>query len=604
MPFDQFTREQLAGDLLPEPTMQQQIATGYNRLLQTTHEGGLQPKEYRSIYAADRVRNVSAVWMGATVGCAQCHDHKYDPYTAKDFYALSAFFADIDDEQHFKNGTNNLPTRRGPELLVIDDENREKLDEAKKLAATSKKHLGRLKAQKTKLEQQAVEKAKAEKERAEKEKAEKGKPEPEQTSKEVEQPTNSQSKSEDIQEEKSSLIDEQIATAQKEIEAADKKYKSLQSAVKKIESRGTWTMISKPLAEPRIVRVLPRGNWLDESGPEVGPAIPEFLGEMKSGSERPTRLDLANWLTNSKTDNGKLTARVMTNRIWYLLMGVGISKSLDDFGGQGEAPAFPELLDNLAIDFATDWNIKRAMRQIVLSKTYQQSSTASEELEKLDPYNQLFARQSRYRLPAEVIRDVALSTSGLLNIETIGGKSVKPYQPEGYYRHLNFPKRKYKHSIDANQWRRGVYVHWQRMFLHPSMKALDAPTREECTCQRTRSNTPLAALAMLNDPSFVEAARVLAERVMLESRDTTFDHRLELAYRLTVGRNPQENETRILKDLYSTSLNEFQADEKSKKDLLSIGQSTIDESVDKTELAAWTNVTRAILNLSETTTRN
>jgi hypothetical protein len=561
MPFDQFTREQLAGDLLPDSTQAQKIATGYNRLLQTTHEGGLQPKEYSAIYAADRVRNVSLVWMGATVGCAQCHDHKYDPYTSRDFYSLAAFFADIDDEQHFKTGTNSLPTKRAPEILIISDEDRRELEQVTASVEQASAQIQRLKKE---LEQAAKEPAA------------------------------------NVQDQKESRPNREAELAN--LEANLKKWSANR---KQIESRGAWTMVTESLAEPRTIRVLPRGNWMDESGPIVAPAIPRFLGSLDNRSERPTRLDLANWLTDGSTTSGQLTARVLANRFWYLYMGVGISRSLDDFGGQGEAPAFPELLDNLAIEFVENgWNIKQLVRLIVTSKTYQQASLESEEPRRIDPYNQLFSHQSRYRLPAELIRDNALAISGLLNLDEVGGKSIKPYQPAGYYQHLNFPPRTYVHDADRRQWRRGVYVHWQRQFLHPSLKAFDAPSREECTAQRPRSNTPSAALTLLNDPIFVEAARVFAERIVNQSGGEDFESQLEFAFLVALSRKPEPKEIEILRRLFDASHQEFKQEKQQAEGLLSVGQVPRDDELDPSRLAAWTTVARAILNMNETITRN
>ena len=300
--------------------------------------------------------------------------------------------------------------------------------------------------------------------------------------------------------------------------------------------------------EPRTIRVLPRGNWLDDSGPVVEPAIPEFQGELNAGERRATRLDLANWLTDAEQGSGGLTARVFANRFWYLLFGVGISDSLDDFGGQGQPPEHPELLDNLAVEFVeSGWDVKHMLKLIVMSRAYRQSSLASPELRERDPYNRLYARQSRYRLPAEMVRDTALSASGLL-VEKVGGASVKPYQPEGYYRHLNFPTRRYQAHNDDRQWRRGLYVHWQRQFLHPMLKALDAPSREECTAERPRSNTPLAALTLLNDPTFVEAARAFGQRIVQEGGETD-EERFQFAFDWAVSRAPDEVERGILAKL-------------------------------------------------------
>lgn len=549
MPFDQFTQEQLAGDLLPDPTLQQQIATGYNRLLQTTHEGGLQPKEYRAIYAADRVRNVSSVWMGGTLGCAQCHDHKYDPYTSKDFYAMSAFFADIDDEQHFKVGTNALPTRRPPELLVIGKKDRRILDELSAKVRSAEQERKSLEA-----------KAKT-------------------------------------------LEGNDRDAAQQELDSLNAQIKSWQDELRKTESRGQWTMVTRALSKPRISRVLPRGNWLDETGPEVQPAVPEFLESIEL-DRRANRLDLAEWLTNTEQLSGKLTARVLANRIWFLLMGSGVSPSLDDFGGQGKPPANPELLDNLAWELIeNNWDIKELIRKIVTSETYRQSSITSAQQREKDPYNQLFGRQDRYRLPAETVRDTVLSVSGLLNLQEIGGRSAKPFQPEGYYQHLNFPARKYQPHVDQRQWRRGLYIHWQRQFLHPTLKSLDAPSREECTAERPRSNTPLAALALLNDPSFLAAAQVFAQRILTETKGDIRTG-VEYAFEAATSRQPDEDEARILEQLFRQSLLEYQSDPTAVKNLLSRSLIQPPETADDAELAAWVTVARALLNLDETITRN
>ncbi len=552
MKFDRFTREQLAGDLLPNPTLEQRVATGYNRLLQTSHEGGVQPKEYLAIYAADRVRNVSSVWMGATVGCAQCHDHKYDPYSLEDFYSLASFFADVDEAQHFKRGTNSLPTARPPEIPVPTPQQQKQLQHLRdRLAA---------------LEKQAERQPEVDK---------------------------------DSEGGKNSEKDDQ---PKEPVEL-----KRLRKQIANIEKSIRKTMITVSI-KPREMRILPRGNWLDDSGPVVTPAVPKFLtgtftvpGE--NNGERLTRLQLANWLIDADNGAGGLTSRVMVNRFWYLLFGMGISRSLDDFGGQGEPPVHPELLDNLAIEFVENrWDIKQILKTIVLSRAYQQSSLVSDELRQRDPDNRLYARQSRHRLPAEMVRDNALAISGLLN-RTIGGPSVKPYQPAGYYRHLNFPQRRYAPHKDNRQWRRGVYVHWQRQFLHPMLKAFDAPTREECTAERPRSNTPLAALALLNDPTFVEAARVFATRILqdAEPKDAA---RLDFAFQRALSRKPDDVERKILTAHLLRTRAEYTQDSDAARALTGIGLAPMNDDVDVVELATWTAIARAVLNLNETNTRN
>ena len=577
LPFDQFTRDQIAGDLIENANEAQLIASGYNRLLQTTHEGGLQPREYSAIYAADRVRNVSLVWMGATVGCAQCHDHKYDPYTIKDFYSLSAFFADIDDEAHFKVGTNSLPTKRPPEILVLPKADRAELNSVSKQLDEINQQLKTLKrtlAEKTKLNQ--VQTAEA-------------------ATHEDDPPRPLPAKVD---------LDTQIKKLNVDIESVESDKKQLVKAKSNVESRGRLTMISKALATPRVTRVLARGDWMDETGEIVAPAIPSFLGEIKT-TGRSTRMDLANWLTNTDSGNGGLTARVFANRFWYLLMGSGVSRSLDDFGGQGFPPNNAELLDALALEFIDNgWDVKRLIRQIVTSNSYQQSSIPSPLAAQIDPYNQYFSHQSRYRLPAELIRDNALAVGGLLDLSTVGGNSIKPAQPAKYYQHLNFPQRRYQPSANGDQWRRSVYIHWQRMFLHPTLKAFDAPSREECTAERPSSNTPSAALVLMNDPIFIEAARMLAYRTLNSSKNPKFASRLEQLYQLALSRSPGPKEIELLFSLYHSNLKSFSNSPDTAKAFLAVGQAKGTSTLDEATLATWASLARAVLNTNEFITRN
>jgi hypothetical protein len=564
LPFDQFTREQLAGDLLPSPTLSQKVATCYNRLLQTSHEGGIQEKEYLAIYAADRVRNVSAVWMGATLGCAQCHDHKYDPYTTKDFYSMASFFADVDEAQHFKVGSNTLPTKRPPEILFPTDDQKIILDEILK-------DVTRLEAE-TKNAEEA---------------------------KKVSRKTLDAAR-------KGNAPDAELKELQNILKEAEEKEKQLRAQLKearterdKLKRTILSCMVTESI-EPRTIRILPRGNWMDDSGEIVQPAIPEFMGTLET-PDRPTRLDLANWLV-SDGDSGLLTARVQMNRLWYLFFGTGISRSLEDFGGQGEPPANPELLDFLAIDFVrNNWDVKAMIKKLVMTSAYRQSSIASAEQIERDPSNQLVDRQSRFRLPAEMIRDHALSVSGLLVFDG-GGRPAKPYQPEGYYRHFNFPPRTYQQDNNSNQWKRGVYVHWQRQFLHPMLKAFDAPSREECTAQRPISNTPTAALVLLNDPTFVEAARMLAAR-LISAHQTTPD-RIQLATELVWGRKPTANELSVLQDLLSKELAHYKQNPDEANKLVSVGLKPLPDDLDPNEVAGWTALARAVLSTNESITRN
>jgi hypothetical protein len=328
--------------------------------------------------------------------------------------------------------------------------------------------------------------------------------------------------------------------------------------------------------------------------------VPEFVKPLGVDGRRPTRLDLAEWITSRDHPQ---TARVFVNRLWYLFFGSGLSNTLDDCGAQSEWPTHPDLLDWLAVEFVeSGWDIKHVVRLIVTSSTYRQSSQPRAELAEIDPANRLYARQSRFRLPAEMIRDQALAVSGLL-IRDLGGPPAHPYQPKGYYANLNFPQREYEADEDANQYRRAVYVHWQRQYLHPMLKAFDAPSREECTVARPRSNTPQAALTLLNDPTFVEAARVFAERIVHEGGETVED-RVTWAWRQMLSREPNEAEFALLIHLYNDERDYFLTDGAAARDLLKVGLETRTTDIADEELAAWTSAARALLNLNESVTRN
>jgi hypothetical protein len=293
-----------------------------------------------------------------------------------------------------------------------------------------------------------------------------------------------------------------------------------------------------------------------------------------------------------------MTARAFVNHLWHMMFGAGLSNVLSDLGNQGEPPSHGELLDWLAVEFMdSGWNMKHILTIIVTSQTYRQSSKPSADLSVIDPYNRLLSRQSPRRLTAEMVRDNALSVSGLL-VDQVGGVSVMPYQPAGYYAQLNFPRRTYKNSADQNQWRRAVYSHWQRTFLHPALLAFDAPSREACTAQRPVSNTPLQALVLMNDPSFVEAARTFAERIVAEGAN----NRIGWAVKEALGRSARASETEILQSVYDRHVAEFATDLDAAKALGQVGQRPAAEG-DAAALAAWTSVARVLLNLHETITR-
>ena len=521
-PFDQFTVEQLAGDLLPNATLEQKVASCFNHLLLTTEEGGAQPKDYEARMLGDRVRAVGAVWLGQTLGCCQCHDHKYDPATQRDFFALGAFFADIREP---------IIGRRDPGIFILDE--------------AQTKHLATLQAR-------AI-----------------------------------------------------LAPSYRQIAPVPDSDRTLRADARKaladFEATLPRCMVTVASAEPRTVRILPRGNFLDESGEVVQPALPAYLAKSGPTSARPlNRLDLARWLV--ERDN-PLTARVFVNRLWKQFFGIGLSKTLDDLGSQGEWPVHPELLDWLARDFMEGgWDVKHLVRTIVNSRTYRQSSAASREMTARDPFNRELGRQGRFRLDAELVRDNALSIAGLLS-PRIGGPSVKPYQPDGYWENLNFPPRQYVADTGESQHRRGLYTWWQRSFPHPSLLAFDAPSREECTADRGRSDIPQQALVLLNDPTYVEASRVFAALVLKEGGSET-PARLDWAWRQALQRPPRDDERATLTALIEKHQRAYAEDRPAAEALLKVGQAPVPSGTDAAELAAWTNAARAILNLHETMTRN
>lgn len=520
-PFDQFTVEQLAGDLLLNATTEQKVGSCFNHLLLTTEEGGAQSKDYEARMLTDRVRAVGTVWLGQTLGCCQCHDHKFDPATAKDFYALGAFFADIQEP---------IIGRRDPGMVLADD--KQKAEQA------------RLKKEVDDLQKQLEGK----------------KPEP--------------------------------AELKTKLTAAKKVLADYEATLPRC--------LVVVAGAPRTVRLLPRGNFLDQTGAVMQPALPKYLAQGPTEeSRRQTRLDLARWIVSR--DN-PLTGRVFVNRLWKQFFGIGLSKTLDDLGSQGEWPVHPELLDFLACEFMdSGWNVKHVVRLLVNSQTYRQASTVSKELLARDPDNRLLARQSRFRLEAELVRDNALKISGLL-VAKVGGPSVKPYQPDGYWENLNFPARQYQADPGESQYRRGLYTWWQRSFPHPSMTALDAPSREECAADRSRSNIPQQALVLLNDPTYVEAARAFAARILKEGGSSTPD-RLKWAWRQALLREPRADEIERIAPLVEKHLKQYEADPQSAQALLKVGLQPA-PALKPAELAAWTSLARVLLNLHETITRN
>ncbi|HTE18498.1 MAG TPA: DUF1553 domain-containing protein, partial [Armatimonadota bacterium] len=362
------------------------------------------------------------------------------------------------------------------------------------------------------------------------------------------------------------------------------------------------TMVMQEMEKPRETHLLVRGAY-DQKGDKVAPGVPGVLPPLPADAP-PNRLGLARWLVDP---SHPLTARVAVNRYWQTYFGNGIVKSAENFGVQSERPTHPELLDWLATEFIrTGWDVKAMQRLIVTSATYRQSSAVSPELQRKDPENLLLARAPRFRLPAEFVRDQALAVSGLL-VDTIGGRSVKPYHPAGLWEEMSFggsfSEQNYVQEHGDALYRRSMYTFWKRTVPPPSLQTFDAPEREFCIVRRGTTNTPLQALVLMNDPTYMEAARKFGERLLTEIAATPKD-RLRYAFRLALARQPKDEELRILMDLYNERLAAFRKDPASATKLLSVGESKRNEKLDAVELAAWAAVSSAILNLDETITKN
>ena len=773
--FDQFTIEQLAGDLLPNPTPEQRIATGYNRLTMMTREGGAQPREYLAKYGAERVRAVGAAWFGSTFGCAECHDHKFDPIKTRDFYELQAFFADVKQWGSYYYGYTTEPELLGlsvhhpfpPEIevdspylmqrrkhaeqelakhlknsrapLAADAEKRRAFEQwiagarifleeeptgwsrpsasasvykngspvaggevpigrdqavepgraigrAEELRVALQPKPGRIAALRVEIvsdERSPEERSAARKQEGMRlavrlvgrEGGERKVPvyfaeadgkelrfvngsevqgvndgwklPPEKTERLpssvwlLDPPVNLNDGEKLVvsfsgdpvlpvrvsvspfaahdplsvaePQWREALAAEKRTEAQEALladswlistavePAAFQGFKRLSAALRETRGGRAWTMVTEATT-PLTVRVLPRGNWQDETGPVVLPATPSFLpGRLESaGEKRLTRLDLARYIVS---EENPITARTVMNRLWAQFFGSGLSAVFDDLGSQGELPSHPELLDFIAAEFReSGWDFKHMIRLLVTSATYRQSSSLRPELRDADPANRWLASQNPRRLEAEFVRDNALAIAGLLNLREIGGPSVRPYQPVGYYDSLIAPEREYVESPGAEQWRRGVYMHWQRTFLHPMLANFDAPARDECAAQRVVSNTPQQALTLLNDPTFVEAARRFAERILARKDEAGDSERIQQAFQLAVARNAKPKEVEPLLQFLALQRKQFAADPAAAASLLKAGQSP-PRIGDTSELAAWTSLCRVLLNAHEVLTR-
>ena len=571
MPFDEFTVEQIAGDMLPNATEEQKVASGFHRNTMFNTEGGVDPEQSRVETIVDRVNTTATVWLGSTLACAQCHTHKYDPFTINEYYRMFAFLNNEDE-----------PQMDVPSVAQKEQEKKLKTDIAR-LEAVLKKQTPELdvaqnewepKFTKLLIENSTVEASNT----------------PPAVRKIIATPLAERTESDKI-----ALSDyfrsnsPALKTVRDQLAEARKQEAVLKGGI-------PTTLVMSERKEPRETHIMVRGNFMN-LGDKVTPGVPAILPPLPANTP-DNRLTLARWLVSPENP---LTARVTMNRFWSQYFGHGIVETVEDFGTQGERPTHPELLDWLATEFMQrNWDMKAMHKLIVMSATYRQSSHTTPERVERDPDNRLFERGPRFRVPAETVRDIALEVSGLLSPK-IGGPSVFPYQPDGIWTQI-YSGDKWEISKGEDKYRRGLYTFWRRTSPYPAFMSFDAPSRELICTRRPRSNTPLQALTTLNDPAYVEASEALARRMMTEAKGDTAD-RISYGFCLCVARKPNKNEVKRLVALYQDELMRYKQDGKAAEKLAT---SELGKAPDKTnleELAAWTVVANVLLNLDETITK-
>jgi Protein of unknown function (DUF1553)/Protein of unknown function (DUF1549)/Planctomycete cytochrome C len=517
-PFDRFLIEQVAGDLLPCASLPQRIATGFNRNNRTVTEAGSIDEEYRVENAVDRVETTATVFLGLTMGCARCHDHKFDPISQAEFYQFYGFFNSVKEQGVYTETRGNVPP-----LIALptpkDQQHQRELDGA--------------------------------------------------------------------------IAEAKVMELKDEVQTLEKRKAEYQKSIPSV-------MVMEDTDKPRPTFVLKRGRYeMPDTSRQLEPGVPASLPGLPASGPR-NRLGLARWLASA--DN-PLTARVTVNRIWQHHFGSGLVKTAENFGIQGEPPSHPELLDWLATELIrTDWDVQAIHRLIVTSATYQQSSKVTPALLARDPENRLLARGPRFRLPAEIVRDNALAIAGLLTIR-IGGPSVKPYQPAGLWEELagGAGEAPYVQEKGPGLYARSLYVYRKRTVPHPVLATFDASTREICQVKRARTNTPLQALELLNDVTYVEAARQLAQ-LTLRNGGCTPDERITFAFRRAMARRPSPRELDVLKRGLERYRQGFKTNPQSAVQIIRHGESSVDPKLDPSELAAYTAMATVILNLDETIT--
>ena len=563
LPYDRFTVEMLAGDLLPNPTTAQLIATGFHRNTLTNTEGGTDAEEFRSAAIVDRVNTTFQVWMGLTMNCAQCHNHKYDPILQKEYFQLYAIFNSCEDA----NGGNDAPTIT---TAVVGKEKEYETVTAQ--LAEARKHLDE--------ETRAVDAAQAEWEKT------------------VDQTTLPKELADLLAQPADKRDKKLLPKLQEYHRSQSAEWKKLDTEVKQLTAKstplGTTTPILRELKTPRVTHIQLRGNFLVK-GDVVSPGLPEAFAA-KLDKEPINRLTLARWLVG---EDNPLTARVAVNRLWEEIFGVGLVLTSEDFGIQGDPPSHPELLDWLATEYIrTGWDTKKMLKMLVMSAAYRQSAQVSPELAKRDPLNRLLARGPRVRLSAEAIRDQALFASGLLSTKMYG-PPVQPPRPNFGLSAAFGSTTDWQTSTGEDRYRRALYTRWRRNASYPSQTTFDAPERTVCNIRRLRTNTPLQALVTLNDPVYVEAAQGLARRIVKEGGDSTAT-RVTFAFRTVLTRPPSEKEVQRLADLFDKAHAQYDKDPVKAAAMATKPLGPVPKDMNVTDLAAWTVVANVLLNLDET----
>ena len=548
LPLDEFIIWQLAGDLLPEATLEQKVATGFVRMNPSTAEGGAIPAEFQCKNNFDRTETIGTVLLGMTMSCARCHTHKYDPITQTEYYQLLAFFNSTAESPMDGNKYEYGPVMKAPADQVA-------WNEWENLATRNKALLKELETLK------AIPIADTDK---------------------------IQWKTLSRRDRLNRVADPKGPFKESSLHPRAAELKALFA---ESEKRFTSTLIAQELGKPRVTKVLVRGEYNQPTGEPVEPGIPSVMGSLPEGAPR-NRLGLAQWLVSPENP---LVARVLVNRIWQRVYGDALVRSPEDFGLQGKQPTHPGLLDWLAVELQdSGWDLRHILKLMLTSETFtQQSAHRADILE--DPENLYYARGPSYRLDAEVIRDMALWSSGLLDGH-MGGEGIKPYQPAGLWKALMHPASNTKNYVTdkgSKAYRRSLYVYWKRTSPHPMMTLFDAPDRESSCVRRSRTNTSLQSLGLLNETQRVEMARKLAERLMTEAGNDT--SRMDLLFTLVASRPPRETERKACEQLLEQMRQRYEAAENDALALLSTGEIARNPDLKPAEVAAWTQVSITVL---------